>query len=165
MKQIEKVIDFLCLKMVQAGEIATVFVAFMLVANILTRVLWKFPLPGTVELTEIAGAVLLAGGVAYCQRVKGHVSVEVFVEKLPLRVQAVVSILMIAIATIATISLTRGTFSYALRMANAKYMTADLHIPVYPIIYFVAACFALLTIVLCLDLINAIKSYLGGKQK
>lgn len=165
MRQFERAIDFLCAKMVQAGEIATVFVAFMLVANILTRVLWKFPLPGTVELTEIAGAVLLAGGVAYCQRVKGHVSVEVFVEKLPLRAQAILSALVTFIAILATVSLARGTFSYASRMAQSKYMTADLHIPVYPVIYFVAACFALLTIVLCLDFINAIKKSAKGGSK
>lgn len=162
----ERVIRNVCWKVAQVGQVAIVAVTFLLVANIFLRAMWRFPVPGTVELTEIMGAVLLAGGVAYCHWVKGHVAVGVFVEKLPPRWQGFVDTVVNIVALAATVMLTKETFAYATSMAAKGYTTADLLIPLYPFIYFVAASFAMLAIVIFRDLMKAITLLMkGGERK
>ena len=51
-------------------------------ANILCRIFWV-PIRGTFELMGFSGAVVTAFALGYTQMKKGHISVDVLVEKFP----------------------------------------------------------------------------------
>jgi TRAP-type C4-dicarboxylate transport system permease small subunit len=164
MRLLEQAVQQVAWKLAQIGQVATAVVMFLLVANIFSRFLWKLPVPGTVELTEMLGTVLLAGGVAYCHWVKGHISVGVLVERLSPRGQGLVDTLMNLLALAATGVLAKETLAFGLSMAREGYKTADLHVPMYPFIYLVGVCFLVLAIIIVRDLIKAVIMLVKGSE-
>ena len=138
----------------QVGQIALAFAMFIIVANVILRIPWK-PVPGTVELVELSGAVLYGMGIAYCAVLKGHIMVGVLVDRFPLRIQAIVDTIMTVIALFATFLLSRELFVFAGRMMTRGYTTTNLQLPVYPAIYLVALGFIILALVLLKDLLKA----------
>lgn len=70
-------------KMIQAS-IVFLFIMMLLVnIDVFGRYLFNRPVTGNVELTEMIMVFIVYLGMAYTHREKGHVRVEVFVDKLP----------------------------------------------------------------------------------
>lgn len=139
----------------QGAQVALVFTMAIIVTNVILRIPWK-PVPGTFELVEMSGAVLLALGVAYTAMLKGHISVGIFVDKMPPRARGVVDFVMNTIALIFTFILSRELFFYASRMMDQGLITGHLGLPIAPSIYLVAIGFIMLALVLLRDLLGAL---------
>ncbi|EEG76359.1 TRAP transporter small permease subunit [Dethiobacter alkaliphilus] len=154
MEKIEKFVKALTLRTAQVSQIALVFTVIIVVANVVSRRIWS-PIPGTVELVEMSGAILLAMAVAYTAINKGHIMVGVLVERFPPRIQAIVDLVVNAIALFFIYLLARETFVYAGRMMERGYSTGLLRLPIAPSIYLVAVGFAMLGLVLLLDFLKA----------
>ncbi|MDO9534250.1 MAG: TRAP transporter small permease subunit [Bacillota bacterium] len=163
MALIEKVVRSLIWRTAQFGQLALAAVMVLIVANVFLRIRWN-PVPGTVEMTEILGSMLLALGVAYCTLVKGHIFVSVLVDKFPPRIQALVDSLTTTIALFFVYALARETFIFAARMAARGYATAHLLLPVAPSIYIVAFGFAMVGVVLLLDLVKSLIKVVKGVE-
>lgn len=160
---IEKFVRALIWRTAQFGQLSLAAVMFLIVANVFLRIRWS-PVPGTVEMTEILGSMLLALGVAYCTLVKGHIFVSVLVDKFPPRIQALVDSFTNIIALFFVFLLARETFIFAARMASRGYATAHLLLPVAPSIYIVAFGFAMVGVVLLLDLIKSLIKVVKGVE-
>jgi TRAP-type C4-dicarboxylate transport system permease small subunit len=131
-------------------------VAMMLLtcADILLRLL-RHPIPGTYELVGFLGTVIVSFSLALTSLSKGHIAVEILVEKLPRRVQvgieAVTSLIGAALfAVIAWQSLV-----YAADIRQSGEVSVTLTMPIYPFIYGIAAGSALLVLVLLLDSLHS----------
>jgi TRAP-type C4-dicarboxylate transport system permease small subunit len=154
----------LTLRTAQVAQVVLVFVMLIVVANVVSRIWWK-PVPGTVELVEMGGAVLLALSVAFTAYKKGHIAVGVLVERFPPRLQALADLATSALALFFCSLLARETFSFAGRMMKQGYSTGLLRLPIAPSIYLVAFGFAMLALVLCKDLLQAaVKLFRGSEQ-
>ena len=165
MNMIDRLIRTMTWRTAQIGQVALFFAMSIIVVNVLSRIPWN-PIAGTVELTEMAGAVLLATGVAYTAAMKGHIMVGYFVDRYPPRVQAIVDIFTNAVALFFIYLLARETLVFAGRMMARGYVSADLLIPKYPVIYLVAISFIMLALVTLKDLIKAaILAVRGGEAK
>ncbi|MBS4021592.1 MAG: TRAP transporter small permease [Dethiobacter sp.] len=164
MNTFDKFVRALTLRTAQAAQLVLAFVMFIIVANVVSRRLWR-PVPGTVELVEMSGAVLLALAVAYTALMKGHIMVGVLVERFPARIQAAVDILVNAIAVFFSFLLAKETFFFAGRMMQRGFTTGQLFIPVAPSIYLVAFGFAMLALVLLSDLLKAVITVIKGSEK
>jgi TRAP-type C4-dicarboxylate transport system permease small subunit len=160
---LDKLVRMITWRTAQIGQAALAAVMFLIVANILSRMPWR-PVAGTVELTEILGAVLLATGVAYCQMMKGHIFVGVLVEKFPPRVQGVVDSIVSIVSLFFAGLLAKETIAFGVRMAQRGYATPDLKIPISPVIYLVAFGFLMLAVVILRDLIKAIIMIIKGSE-
>lgn len=147
----------------QVGQIALAVAMFIIVANVILRIPWK-PVPGTVEIVELSGAVLYGMGIAYCAVMKGHIMVGVLVDRFSLRVQAIVDMFTTVIALYFTFILSRELFVFAERMMTRGYTTTNLSLPVYPTIYLVAFGFIILALVLLRDLIKAAIIVVKGSE-
>ncbi len=154
MEGLEKLVRKLTWRTSQLGQVALAGATFVIVANIIMREVWK-PLPGTVEVAEILGAILLSLGVAYCAFMKGHIAVGVLVDKLSRRKEAVVEFIVNLISLLFTSLLAGETFVYATRMMGRGYTTAHLRLPLHPVIYLVGFGFVMLALVLLKDVINS----------
>jgi TRAP-type C4-dicarboxylate transport system permease small subunit len=160
---IDKIVRALIWRTAQVGQIALVAVMALIVANVLLRIPGN-PVPGTVEMTEILGSILLALGVAYTTLVKGHIFVSVLVDKFPPRIQYLVDSLTNIIALFFVYLLARETFVFAARMASRGYSTAHLLLPVAPSIYIVAFGFTMVGVVLLLDLVKSLIKVVKGVE-
>ncbi len=162
MEALEKIVRKLTWRTSQLGQLALAGATFVIVANIIMRFFWK-PLPGTVEIAEILGAVILSLGVAYCAFMKGHIAVGVLVDNLSKRKEAAVDIIVNLISLFFSGLLAWETLVYATRMMGRGYTTAHLQLPLYPVIYLVGFGFIMLTVVLLRDVVNSLLVILQKK--
>ena len=153
-KVIERYVQALVWRTSQIAQVALFLSMAIIVANVLLRIPWK-PVPGTVEIVEMLGAVLLALSVAYTGIMKGHIMVGVLVDRFSLRVQAAVDVFVNIISLSFTYVLGRAIVSFAASSLARGYTTGFLYIPIAPAIYLVAFGFLLLALVLLLDLAKA----------
>lgn len=163
MKKFEKIVQSLTWWASCIGQVSLFGAMIVVVANILLREFWR-PLPGTVEMTEIFGAILLAMGVAYCALLDGHISVDIFVSKLPARLRAFVDGITSLIAFIFLAALAGRTIISATRMLERGATTSHLGIPNYPIGYLVSFGFIMLAVVLLLNFIKKVIIIAKGSE-
>ncbi len=159
----ERFVQGLTWRTAQLAQVAMVFAMLIIVANVILRIPWK-PIGGTVELVEMSGAVLLALGVAYTAIMKGHIMVGVLVERLSLRAQGVVEIVVSTISLYFSYLLAREILNYAINMMQRGYETGHLGIPIAPSIFLVAFGFIMLALVLLLDLVKALTIVKKGSE-
>ena len=69
------------------GSILILFTMFLIVADIAARYVLSRPIPGTIEISEVALAMVIYGSVAYSQIVSGHVRMTLLYSRLPPRLQ------------------------------------------------------------------------------
>lgn len=160
----ERIIENISRRISQLGQVALVLVMLLIVTNVILRLPWR-PLPGTVEMVELLGTILLGLGIAYCQQKKSHIFVSVLVDRFPLRVQALVDAVTGLLALFFTSLVARQLFIYGTRMLERGYTTGHLNIPVYPFIYLVGVGFIILALVLLKDLINTVILFTKGKEQ
>lgn len=160
---LERFVHAITLRTAQVAQAVLAFVMLIIVANVISRIWWK-PVPGTVELVEMSGAVLLALAVAYTAIMKGHIMVGVLVERFPPRTQAAVDFVVSAIALVFSFLLARETVVFAARMMQRGYTTGHLLLPIAPSIYLVAFGFAMLSLVLLRDMLKAVMIVIKGSE-
>lgn len=147
----------------QIAQVGLFLVMLLIVSNIILRRV-ALPIPGTIELVEILGAIILGCSIAYCLYKRGHIFVNVLVRKLPIRGQAFVDIFT-HIAMLATTSLLAwNTFLYAERMYNRGLATGHLGIPIWPINTLVGLGFAIMALVILNELLKAFYTAYKGEE-
>ncbi|MFN2268819.1 MAG: TRAP transporter small permease [Desulfonatronovibrio sp.] len=160
---LEKTIYTLSKKTSQIAQFALVLVMLVIVSNILLRIWWK-PLPGSYELVEILGAVILSMGIAYCAVTRGHVTVSLLVDKLSIKNQAVVDLITSLISFVFIASIAWGIFKYGNMIHTRGLETSTLAIPLHPVYYLVAAGFAMLSLTALLDVIKSFSTLLKKRK-
>lgn len=134
-------------------------VAVMLVVctNVIGRGFFQQPLKGTVDITSLLGALIIAGAIPYTQVLKGHIRIGLLVERLPDRIrniiEAFVSLVGFALFTLIswqTILFSQMTFEIGELSEVTK-------IPIGPLTAFVALGCVSLTLVLLIDTAKAFK--------
>ncbi len=161
---LERYVRALTWRTAQAAQLAMVFLMLITVTNVIIRIPWR-PIGGTVELVEMAGAILLSLGIAYTAIVKGHIMVGVLVERFPKRIQGFVEIVVSAISLFFSFLLARELMSYGIRMMGRGYVTGHLGVPIAPSIFLTAFGFIMLSLVLMLDLIKAVILVTKGRNQ
>ncbi len=160
---LERFVQAVSFRTAQIAQVILFSTMLIIVINVIIRIPWK-PLPGTVELVEMSGAILLAAAIAYTALMKGHIAVGVLVDRLPVRVQAAVEILTSAVSLLFSSVLARETFLFAMRMSQRGYTTPNLLIPIAPAVLLVAFSFAMLALVLLLNLVKAAAVLFKGSE-
>lgn len=155
MKHVFNIVNKLTSLTVYFAQFALAFAMLLIVANVILRIRWS-PVPGSVELVEMSGAVLLSMAVAYTAIQKGHIMVGVLVDKFSKKLQAAINAFVSMAALTVILLLAKEAFSFAARMMSRGYVTGHLNIPIAPSIYIVGIGFAMLCMVLLLDLISAV---------
>jgi TRAP-type C4-dicarboxylate transport system permease small subunit len=92
----------------------------------------------------------------YTQSKKGHIEVELLVERFPKRVQLVIASIMCLISTGLFVLTTWQVFRNAISKLQDGNVTAVLAIPIYPFVFVADLCFLLLLLLVLLELIKLI---------
>jgi len=139
------------------GVGAGVLTAMMLLtASDVTLRQFKIPIMGTDDITAFLMAILVSFGLAYCALRKGHVQVELIVERLPIRVQAIIDTVTTLLGLGLCTLITWQSFVNMVSVYTSGATSWTLNIIVFPFAGLVAFGFAWFTLVLLADFLNAI---------
>jgi len=130
--------------------ISVMIMMLLTCADVLLR-LFGHPIPGTYELIGFLGAVLISFAMAYTSVERSHIAVDIFVERLPRKVQIALDgiVSMISVALFGVI--TWQCQIYALDLKQSGEISLTLGIPVYPFVAGIAIGCGFLCLVLLLD--------------
>ena len=107
------------------------------------------PLPGAYDIVTVLGGLAIACALPYTTAVKGHVAVEFFFHKLRRRGRIILDTVNRCIGISLFAILGWQTMRYARSLRNSGEVTPTLELPLYPVVYVVAAsCFLVALVVL-----------------
>jgi TRAP-type C4-dicarboxylate transport system permease small subunit len=135
---------------------AVVFIMLLTCADVVTR-LFGSPIPGTYELVGYFGSVIISFGMARTSIERGHIAVNLLVDRLPPRVQ----ILIEGVGNIAASALfgflAWQSQIYARDMLETGHVSLTLEMPTWPFVLGLATGSGMLSFVLFLDALGQMK--------
>jgi TRAP-type C4-dicarboxylate transport system permease small subunit len=134
--------------------IAVVSMMLLTCADVTLR-LFRRPVPGTYEIIGFLGTVVIAFSLAYTSLEKGHIAVELLVEKLPRRIRAGVESVTSLIGAALFALITWQSMAYAADLKHSGEVSVTLTMPIYPYIYGIAAGSGLLCLVLLVESVRS----------
>lgn len=134
---------------------------FLTFADVFMRYVFNKPIQGSYELTEYMMAFVVGFGLAYCAVKKGHISIELAVQHLPQRAQAVID----AVTSFISLGLfSLITWQYILHVPTtyeSGRVSVILYVPLYPFVTVILLASLVLTLVLLVqfaeNLVKAVK--------
>ncbi|NPU86030.1 MAG: TRAP transporter small permease [Syntrophaceae bacterium] len=127
-------------------------VAMMLLtcADIVMRFFGK-PLPGVYDLVGFLGAVSVSFALAYTSVQRGHVAVEIVMERLPQRIQFRLQCIGNLGGAVFFLFLMWQSFLYARELFDSGEVSMTVAMPIHPFVFGMSAGCGLLSIVLIMD--------------
>ena len=124
----------------RVAGIALVVMLVLIVADIIGSKLFKWPIPGGIEIVGFLGVMVIAFAIARTQVLRGHIEVEFLVERLPQTTQKVIAgiVYFLGMALFALLAWRSCDFGYTLQVKGEVSMTQE--IPFYPFVYGIALC-------------------------
>ena len=124
----------------------------------------KLGIDGSYDMTEMGMVIIVFFGIAYFQSQRGHVRVEMFVEKFPYKVRCLIEGVVYLVEGGFGALMCYSSFSQIARLQSRGVSTATIHIPHWPLAVFMTIGLLLFTIFLFLDAILAFMK-IGQKPK
>lgn len=135
---------------------AVVVMMLLSTADVILRLFGK-PIPGTYELVGFLGAIVVSFALVFTSMEKGHIAVEILVEKLPQRAQLSIEAVCNLIGALLFGVIAYQAVLYALDMKQSGEVSLTLQMPPYPFIFGIAAGCALLCLLLVADFIKSVQ--------
>ncbi len=136
-------------------------IILLIVANTLLRAAGT-PIQGTYEIVGWLGAIVTAFSLGYTQIHKGHVEIDMVVERLNATVRRWLQVFVDLVGILFFATVTWLLVEYAMKTMKSGKLSETLLIPYHPIMFVVAAGFLGLTLALCTDLL---KNVLGRETR
>jgi len=138
---------------------ALTILGLMLVGTfqVLGRKIFNFPIPGYVDIVEMTMAIFAFLGIAYCQRLSGHVRMEIILARFKGRALWLAEIFGTLVAMTIIAILIVYTFEHFLRAWEIGDSTMDIEIPIWPSKLIVPFAFSVLFLRLSLQLAGFIR--------
>ncbi|MGD9614022.1 MAG: TRAP transporter small permease subunit [Alphaproteobacteria bacterium] len=105
---------------------------FVTMAEVLGRRLFNAPIPGAIDYIEVSMVLFAFMGAAYCQRLGGHVRMDLLVSNLKGRVQWAVEALGVLIAAVYIGIIVIASAKDAWRSYEFGDETIDINLPIWP---------------------------------
>ncbi|KAF0154868.1 MAG: tripartite ATP-independent periplasmic transporter DctQ [Syntrophaceae bacterium] len=133
-------------------------IAMMLLssADVVLRLFGK-PIPGTYEMVGLLGTIIVSFALAFTSMEKGHIAVEIFVEKLPQRAQFAIEAFTNFVSFLLFGLIAYQAYIYALDIKKSGEVSLTLQMPIYPFIFGMAVSFGLLCLLLIADFIKSLQ--------
>ncbi|MBA5778358.1 TRAP transporter small permease [Stappia sp. F7233] len=113
---------------------AASILALMLLAvvQIIGRTFFNSPVPGFIDLTEQAMAAFAFGGIAYCQRVGGHIRMEIVLGRFKGRALWIAELVGVVLIWLVVAALIYGSWFHFERSYQIGDSTIDVGLPTWP---------------------------------
>jgi len=134
------------------------FLMFLAAVQVLSRKFLNYPIPGYIDYAEQSIAIFAFLGIAYCQRLGGHVRMELLLDRLKRgRPLWIAEALTTFAALFIIVILARYSFDHFLRAWYNGDSTIDINLPVWPSKLMVSFALALLSVRLLIQLAGFIR--------
>ena len=147
-----------------AAGLVTLAVMFLAVANIVGRY-FGYPVPGYVDYMEQAVPAIAILGIAYCQRLGGHIRMDIVVGALKGRMLWFAELVGILLMLIITAVLIYGSWDHAERAIRLGDSTVDINLPTWPTKILCPLLFAVLVVRLLIHLIAYARALKTGDNE
>ena len=144
-----------------AAGLITLAVMFLAVANITGRY-FGYPVPGYIDYMEQAVPAIAILGIAYCQRLGGHIRMDILIGSLKGRLLWFAEFLGVSFMLAITLVLIYGSWDHAYRAIRLGDSTVDINLPTWPTKILFPLLFAILSIRLALHVIAYIRAIREG---
>lgn len=134
------------------GGIVILLLVFLAVTNILGRWFFDKPIDGYIDWVEQAMAFMAFMGIAYTQRLGGHIRMDIVVGVLKGRVLWCVELISTIVMLILTLLLTYGSYLHFLRAYTIGDSSLDIDLPTWPAKLIVPVAFLVLSLRLILQI-------------
>lgn len=131
----------------------------MAVAQVLGRFIFNMPVPGFVDITEQAMAVFAFAGVAYCQRVGGHIRMEIVLGQLRGRAMWFAEFIGVLAIWVVVMLLLSGSWFHFLRSWQLGDSTMDISLPTWPSKLVIPVALGLLSLRLLLQMYGYLRLF------
>ena len=155
-RSIGKTLDWAASMFNGLSAAAVVFIMLLTCADVALRFFGR-PVPGAYELVGYSGAVIVAFALARTSVERGHIAVELLVDRLPGRPRSLVEAVGSLAGAVLFGLLTWQSRVYASDLMESGDVSLTLGMPTWPFVYAVGAGTALLTAVLLLDALRHLK--------
>lgn len=139
------------------AALAIFLLMFFMVAEVVGRGIFNSPIPGAIDWIEVSMALFTFLGVAYCQRVGGHIRMELVLSRLHGRLVWIVEFIATALAAFYIFVIMHKSFLHFLRAWEIGDSTIDIQLPVWPSKLIVPLSLGLLFIRLIIQLFGYIR--------
>jgi TRAP-type C4-dicarboxylate transport system permease small subunit len=112
--------------------------ALILVGNVVSRALFNAPILGTVEIAELLTLVVVFLTIAYTEKEKGHVNIDLLLPKLPRNFRAASTVVLLLLSVIYFLLLAWQGVSMMLSNIHPYLTSPILDIPFYPFMLIIA---------------------------
>ena len=134
---------------------ASLFAMIMLTSlDVSMRYFFNRPIAGTYDVVSLMGAVLASFAMPYTMLEKGHVAVEILIERLSRSKQLIIETATHTAGIVLSLVLVWQCIVLAVDMKAAGEVTPTLLIPFYPIVYCIAVCFFVLSFAILVNLLS-----------
>lgn len=134
------------------GGITIFLLVFLATVNILGRWLLSAPISGYVDWVEQAMAFIAFLGIAYTQRMGGHIRMDIVVGQFRGRWLWFTELLTTALMLLVTVVLIYGSYLHFWRAYSIGDSSLDINLPTWPAKLVVTAALSILALRLCLQL-------------
>jgi TRAP-type transport system small permease protein len=139
-----------------AGQFAIILMMLLTVFSAIGRYFFKYPIPGSVELTCLLMVMMTFLLTSYTQAIRGHINIPIIIDFLPQRGKHILDafglIIMLVLSVLGCIqSIKQGIF-----IASTHTYTAVLHLPYTPFYYLVSVCWAMLAVMVFIQLLQSL---------
>ena len=133
--------------------IAITFIMLLTCSDVVLR-LFGHPIIGTFEMVGLGGAVLIGFGIPNCSWTRGHIFVDVAVQKFPTGTAKAINTItrLMSIGIFVLIGYNLMIYSYELYVSGEVSLTRQL--PFYPIGYGLGVCCFIQCLVLVCDIVK-----------
>lgn len=132
--------------------VTILLLVFLAVVNVLGRWMFNLPVRGYIDWVEQLMAVFAFLGIAYCQRLGGHIRMDLLVGSLKGRAQWLSEFITVLMMLLVTLILTYGTYLHFWRSFSNGDSSIDIGLPTWPAKLVVPVALALLSLRLLLQL-------------
>lgn len=144
------------------ASLALLTMIFLTCFDIFMRYFFNRPVTGTYDLVSLLGALLASFAMPYTMLKKGHVAVELVVQRLSRTKQLVVETATHLVAILLFLVLVWQSAVQAVDMKRAGEVTPTLLMPFYPIVICMSVGFFVLSLAI---IVNLIELYLRGSNE
>jgi len=152
-----QIIDRIMATMKIFGACCLVGMTVLTCADVVGR-FFRRPIFGSVEIVGFMATLAVAMALPYTHQMKGHIGVEILVRRLAPRTQRIVDICtgLLSLALFGIVTWRMATYAHTIQESGEVSM--NLELPEYMVIYIVAFCFAVFTLIILREIAHNIRT-------
>lgn len=156
MQRLEKILAALSVRCNRIAALAVVLMMLITSLDVILR-LFRHPIPGVYEIVGLLGSLAIAFSLAYTSIEKGHIAVEVLVQKLPPRVQSFITALYSAVSFVFFLLASWVCLEFALELYRSGEVSLTIKMPTYPFVVGIGLGCMLLSMVLFVEFTRSLR--------